>query len=69
MDSDLEDRVKDLEAELARVQSVVQQLEQRLASLDPGSHRKSVVNDLSNKVRQSLNAEPGDNSPPAGPQI
>ena len=69
MDSDLESRVKHLEAELARVQAIVEKLERRLASLNPGSPRKYVVNNLGDKVRRSLSAEPGGNSPPAGPQI
>ncbi len=69
MDSDLESRVKELEAELSEVQSVIQQLEQRLQSLAPQTKRKEVVNDLQDKVRRSLDSEAGNNSPPTGPQI
>ena len=69
MDSDLESRVKDLEAELAQVQSVIQQLEQRFQSLAPQPKRKTAVNDLGDKIRRSIDSEAGNNSPPTGPQI
>ena len=69
MDSDLESRVKELESELAEVQSVIQQLEQRLQSLAPKPKRRIVANDLSDKVSRSIDSEPGNNSPPAGPRI